>query len=297
VNLVVGSTGTLGTEICKQLIARGQDVRAMVRSSSDLVKVAGLRALGADIIEGDLRDVISLRRACQGVNAVITSATAVSSFTPDNSFLRADLAVRDLIDAASAARVHQFIYTSYSGNLNPDCDLNVAKRAVEQHLLESGLTYTVLRPSCFMETWLAAATGFDAAGGRAQVVGSGEQRISYMSLFDVAQFAAEAVGNPTAQNAILELGGPEAVSPNQVIAMCEELSGRKFHVIHLPLEALRAQTAAADNPLAKTFAALMLEMGKGDIIPMQDMLRRFPHVTLRSVRDFMSQTIGVPASA
>ncbi|HEY0811546.1 MAG TPA: SDR family oxidoreductase [Longimicrobiales bacterium] len=295
--LVVGSTGSLGTEVCTLLLARGHTVTAMVRPSSDPVKVARLRSLGADIIEGDLRDVISLRRACQGVDAVVVTATAVSSFTSENSFLSADLGVRDLIDAAKSARVQQFIFTSYSGNLNPDCDLNVAKRAVEQHLLESGLTYTVLRPSCFMEMWLSPATGFDAVRGRAQLIGSGDQAISYISLFDVARFAALAVGHIEAQNAILELGGPEAISPNEIVALCEDLSGRRFELSYIPLDVLRTQVATADNALAKTFAALMLEIGNGDVIPMTQMLRRFPQITLRSVRDFILQTIGVQASA
>ena len=295
--LVVGSTGSLGTEVCTLLLARGHTVTAMVRPSSDPVKVARLRSLGADIIEGDLRDVISLRRACQGVDAVVVTATAVSSFTSENSFLSADLGVRDLIDAAKTARVQQFIFTSYSGNLNPDCDLNVAKRSVEQHLLESGLTYTILRPSCFMEMWLSPATGFDAVRGRAQLIGSGDQAISYISLFDVARFAALAVGHAEAQNAILELGGPEAISPKAIVAFCEDLSGRSFEISYVPLDVLRTQVATAGNALAKTFAALMLEMGNGDVIPMTQMLRRFPQITLRSVRDFILQTIGVPASA
>lgn len=69
-----------------------------------------------------------------------------------------------LIDAAVAAKVRQFVYTSFSGNLDLDFPLRNAKRAVEQHLQRSGLTYTILRPSFFMEVWLSPAVGFDAAG-------------------------------------------------------------------------------------------------------------------------------------
>jgi NADH dehydrogenase len=294
--LVVGATGFLGSEICKQLLARGLPVRAMVRSSSDPVKVGTLRSMGAEIVQGDLRDPLSLRRACSGIRTVISTATSVGSFAPENSFLNSDLAAKDLIDAARAARVDQFIYTSVSRNLNPDCDLNFAKRAVEQHLLASGLTYTILRASAFMEIWLSPPLGFDAVRGRAQVIGSGDRPLSYISLVDVAQFAVASVGNPVAANSILELGGPDAISPLEVIKVFEELSGKTFEVTHVPLDALRAQHAAADNPLAKTFAALMLAVADGDTVPMDEMLRRFPQVTLKSVRAFAAQTIGVPAS-
>lgn len=294
--LVVGATGLLGGEICRQLLAHGMPVRAMVRSTSDPVKVSTLRSLGAEIVLGDLRDPLSLRRACSGARAVISTATSLGSFTPENSFLKSDLAAKDLIDAARAARVNQFIYISVSRNLNPDCDLTFAKRAVEQHLLASGLTYTILRASAFMEIWLSPPLGFDAARGRAQVIGSGDQPLSYISLADVAQFAVASVGNPDAANSILEIGGPEAVSPLAVIKVFEELTGRTFEVTHIPLDALRAQHAAADNALSKTFAALMLAVAGGDVIPMEDILRRFPQVTLKSIRAFAAQTMGVPKS-
>jgi uncharacterized protein YbjT (DUF2867 family) len=294
--LVVGATGILGTEICRQLIARGHKVRAMVRKSSDPMKVSALLSMGAHVIEGDLRDPASLRRACTDVRCVITTAAAIGSYAPDNSFLNVDLAVKDLIDTAKAARVDQFIYTSFSGGLNPDCDLTTAKRGVEQHLLESGLSYTILRPSCFMEVWLSPPLGFDAIHGRAQLIGTGEQRVSYISLFDVAQFAVAAVGNRLAANTILELGGPAAVSPLEVIGIFEEMTGRKFEVSYIPVDALRAQYAAADNPLARTYAALMLESARGDVIPMQDVQRLFPKVTLRSVRDYAHQIVGVTAA-
>jgi hypothetical protein len=75
----------------------------------------------------------------------------------------------------------------------------------------------------------------------------------------------------------------------------EKLSGRTFQVLHIPVEALQAQHAAAANPLEKTFAALMMETAKGDVIPMQDVLRSFPGITLRSVEDYARQSIPIPA--
>ena len=296
-NLVVGSTGTLGTAVCRELIAAGKAVRALVRSSSDPAKVENLRQMGAEIVQGDLRDAASLRSACSGVSCVISTATSISSFAPDNTFLDTDLGTRDLIDAAREAGVQQFIYISYSGNLNPDCDLQIAKRGVEQHLMASGLSYTILRPSCFMEAWLSAAVGFDTANARAQVIGSGEAPLSYISVFDVARFAAVAVGNPAARNAVIELGGPEPVSPLQAVAMFEKLSGRKFEVSHIPIEALQAQHASADNPLEKTFAALMLETTRGDVIPMAETQRKFPDVKLTSVYEFATRAVSATAPA
>ena len=101
--------------------------------------------------------------------------------------------------------------------MDNDFPLRNAKRAVESHLKDSGLVYTILRPSYFTEFWFSPAVGFDVADAKAQIYGSGENPISWISFKDVAQFAVESLDNPAAQNVTLELGGPEALSPLQVV--------------------------------------------------------------------------------
>ena len=66
-NLVIGATGRLGSEVCRQLAAKGKPVRALVRATSDPGKVEALRSCGAEIVQGDLRDRASLSAACQGI--------------------------------------------------------------------------------------------------------------------------------------------------------------------------------------------------------------------------------------
>lgn len=290
-NLVVGSTGLLGSEICRLLRSHGHPVRALVRDTSDPAQVAALRAAGVELAMGDLRDPASLRPAVTGVSTVITTATAMGRFSPENTFLNADGGIRDLIDAAHAAGVSQFVLVSVSSGLNPDCDLTMMKRAAEKHLVASGIPYTVLRASAFMEIWLSPMLGFDVANARAQVIGSGDNPISYISYFDVAKFCVEAIGNPAALNLAIDIGGPDAVAPNEVVTVFERLTGRRFSVTHVPLEGLQAQHLAAGNPLEKTYAALMLEMARGDIVRMQAALQRFPNVTLKSVEDFARQLV------
>lgn len=294
-NLVVGSTGVLGTEICRLLRKRGQPVRALARSTSDAARVSVLRNLGAQIVVGDLREPRTLHAACAGVSCVLTTASATASFSPENTFQNADGGTRDLIDAARAAGAAQFVLVSLSSGLNPDCDLTRIKRANEQYLMSSGLNYTILRPSAFMEIWLSAGLGFDIANAHAQIIGSGEARLSYISYRDVAQFCCAVIGHPAARNAAFDLGGPDAISPLEAIAIFEKATGKRFHVTHIPLEALQAQHAAAANALEKTFAALMLETAKGDVIPMQEVLRTFPGITLTSVEDYARQLTPLSA--
>ena len=75
--LVVGATGSLGTEICRRLADRKTPPRALVRETSDPARVEEQRELGAEIVVGDLRDRDSLDRACAGADVVLSTATSI----------------------------------------------------------------------------------------------------------------------------------------------------------------------------------------------------------------------------
>lgn len=294
--LVVGATGFLGSEICRQLTAKGKSVRAMVRTTSEQAKVDNLKSLGVTIVYGNLKDRSSLDVTCQGVTAVISTASAMPfSYQPgENDIQAVDLeGVTNLIGAAQAAGVEHFIYTSFSGQIDLDFPLRNAKRTVEQRVRDSGVTYTILRPSYYMEAWLSPVVGFDAINAKASIYGSGENPISWISLQDVAQFAVASLDNPAARNNTLELGGPDALSPLQVVKVFEEVGGRPFEVEYVPVEALEAQQQAATDPMQQSFSGLMRCYAQGDAIDMQETLKTFP-VELTSVKVYAEHTL-VPA--
>src|SRR5262245_3022323 len=128
--LVVGSTGLLGGEICRQLHARGHPVRGLVREGSP--REAWLRDLGVDIARGDLKEPPSLRAACAGVDAVLTTANGIRSRRPGDSLTSVD---RDgtlaLVAAARAAGVARFVYTSLDPRLSSRAPFVGYKREVE----------------------------------------------------------------------------------------------------------------------------------------------------------------------
>jgi uncharacterized protein YbjT (DUF2867 family) len=292
--LVVGSTGFLGSEICRRLAAENRPVRALVRSTSDQAKVDKLKEYGAEIVQGDVLDRASLDAACQGVRAVISTVSSVPScyVAGENDIQTVDTdGLTNLIAAAQAAGVEHFIYTSFSGQIDLDFPLRNAKRTVEGRLKDSGLTYTILHPSFFMEVWFSPALGFDYASAKAQIYGAGENPISWISLGDVAQFAVESLGNPAAPNATLQMGGPEPLGPLEVVSIFEEIGGQSFEVEHVPEEALKAQQEAATDPLQQTFSALMRCYAQGDPIDMQETLQAFP-MQLTSVRDYANSVLG-----
>jgi uncharacterized protein YbjT (DUF2867 family) len=284
--LVVGATGLLGNEICEKLVAKGHKVRGLVRPTSDPTRVDRLRSLGVETVTGDLKDPKSLEGACRGEEAVISTASSTFSRQPGDSIESVDRdGLRNLVDAAKSEHVGRFVFTSFSGNIEESSPLRDAKRGVEQHLKESGLDYTILRPSYYMEVWLSPAVGFDFAKSTAVIYGTGERKLSWMSFRNVAEFAVEALEKPSARNRLIELGGPQPLSPLEVVQIFEKESGRKFEVKHVPEEALRQQHAAAPDSLQESFAALMLDYAEGDDVPMTEVLREFP-VKLTSVEQY-----------
>ena len=290
--LVVGATGHLGSEICRRLRERGADVRGLVRDTSDSAVVERLHSLGVATVTGDIRDLSSLQSACRGVRTVISTASATRSRQPGDGIEETDGAGQlNVVDAARDAGVKRFVYVSYSANLDDDGPLTRAKRAAEERVRESGMDWTILRPSFFMEAWLSPALGFDYVNGAVTYYGSGTAPVSFISLGDVAEFAVRAALDGAGSGEALELGGPEPVSLERARRIFEEATGRTFEVKRVPEEALRTQYESATDPLARSFAALMLDLAKGDVVPMDDTLRRIP-VSLRSVREYAQAVLA-----
>lgn len=289
-NLIVGATGLLGREICRRLTAQGEGVKALVRGTSDPEKVAQLTILGAELVKGDLKDLPSLAVACRDVRTVISTASSTLSRQGGDSIESVDRQGQlDLIDAAEAAGVQRFVLISFP-SVDIDFPLQNAKRAVEERLRRSRMTHTILQPTCFMEVWLSPALGFDAANGRAQIYGDGRNKTSWISFQDVARFAVAVLDNPHAMNATVKVGGPEALSPLEVVRIAEQAVGKPVVVKHVPEEALRAQLGASTDPLQQSFAGLMLYYARGDAVDMTETSRAMQVDQLKSVSDYFRGT-------
>src|SRR5207253_5148006 len=131
----------------------------------------------------------------------------------------------------------------------------------------------------------------DARNRKAQVFGAGDRPFSFISLFDVAEFAVHAASGDTMANQTIELGGPEAITWNDAIKVFEKEIGAPFQVTHIPQEALQQQHATASDEYQKAMAALGLGACAGDEVEMQNTLKRIP-VKLTSMRDFARKVAG-----
>ena len=294
--LVAGATGSLGTQVCEALAAAGRDVRALVRPSADASKLARLRALGAELVVGDLEQPATLRPALAGVSVVVTTASAFPGDPRPDAIERVD---RDgsiaLVDAAAAAGVERFVYTSFRP-IAREYPFQDAKQAVEARLRASGLEYTILQPGSFMEVWFSPRLGFDVAGGSVVVYGDGTHPLTWISERDVTSFAAWAIDAAAARNASLVLGGPAALSQLDVVAIFERLAGKTLTVTHVPLAELERRYAEATTPVERSLGAVLLEVALGCVTDMTGLVAA-SGVRLTSVEQLATLALGLGGSS
>jgi uncharacterized protein YbjT (DUF2867 family) len=282
--LVVGATGLLGTRVCERLRAAGQSVRALVRRTSNSDKVNALRSFGCELVTGDLKDPPQIQAACQGISALISTASSTLSRQAGDSIESVDLQGQlALANAARSASVKRFVFVSFRDDPTVQYPLTQAKRSVERAIAD--LDFTSIQASYFMEVWLSPALGFDYIHSRARIYGSGLKPISWISYLDVAEFCIAAVLGSIAGRSVLEVGGPEALTPLEVVRIFEEESGRRFEVETVPETKLREQFDSANDSLEKSFAGLMLQFAHGHAIDMRGLQESIP-VFLTSVREY-----------
>ncbi|WNZ23979.1 SDR family oxidoreductase [Leptolyngbya sp. NK1-12] len=233
--LVTGATGGLGRRIGRLLREREQPIRAFVKLTS---RYGELEHRGAEIFIGDLLEERDIQKACQGVRYVISAHGSNASSRGGAQALdyRANI---DLIDAAKAAGVAHFVFISVLGADRgyEDAPVFKAKWAVEQYLRNSGLNYTILRPSGFASNLLPLADQFRQTGIYL-LVGDPQSRTSIVSTDDLARLAVESVTTPAALNQTLAVGGPEILTRADVPRIFGRIFNREPVVINPPLAAL-----------------------------------------------------------
>jgi uncharacterized protein YbjT (DUF2867 family) len=206
--LVTGATGTIGSEVVRQLAARGAKVRALTREPAKAVVPSGV-----EVVRGDYLDPGSLDAAMSGV----TAAFLLGAPGPDS---RHD---QDLVAAAQAAGVHRWVKLSAIGTGDPDVgpsgDWHVpGERAVR----DSGGEWTILRPSTFASNTLSWAPAIREGKPVPNMTGDGLSGV--IDPRDVAEVAARVLVDGGHAGRTYTLTGPEAISvPGQAAALASVL--------------------------------------------------------------------------
>lgn len=323
--LVVGATGQLGTAVVRQLVARGRRVRALVRPASDH---AHLRIPGVELAVGDLRDRASLDRACHGATEVIATANVVIPRGRASFEAVEGQGYANLVAACQESGVRRFVFMSVPVTPHDDkVPTFRLKRRIEGQLQGSGLPYTIVRGSLFMDDWLAligssiplrgaeaatlrrpfwfsrlflGAVGSMVEGhGIALVPGSGQARHAFVALEDVAAFLVGAIGLPSARDTVLEVGGPEVLSWDEAVAIFAQVLGRPVRPLHAPAGVFRMQqrllqpwSAQASNLMGMNWLVAMTDTA----YEMGALSREFG-ISLTSVEQFLRAKLRLPEGA
>ncbi|MEV5507773.1 SDR family oxidoreductase [Streptomyces orinoci] len=224
--LITGATGTIGSQVVRQLIARGEPVRAMTRNPA-----AARLPDEVEVVAGDFGDTASLERAVHGATAVFALSGAGPEI-PDHD--------RALIGAARAAGVRRVVKLSSIGmaGAEPPPWHEAGERAAR----ESGLGWTFLRPSAFASNALEWAPAIRAGEPAPNRFGSG--RLGVVDPRDVAEVAVLALTSDRHQGRAYTLTGPELISAGEQAAVLSAELGRPVTLADIPLERLRQQMLA-----------------------------------------------------
>jgi uncharacterized protein YbjT (DUF2867 family) len=296
--LVAGASGELGGRVVRELRGRGVSVRALLRAGRD---ASPLEAADVDVVRGDVRDRSSLDAACAGVETAVSGVTAISRLLAGErtSFEAVDHQGNvNLIEAAEQARVSRFVFISYAGvDRGGAHPLARAKRAVERRLGQSPMRTVIVRPDMFHEVWLTPITQLDWEKGVLSILGRGDTPARYVSVEDVAALTAAVAVEPDPPE-LVEFGGSEPLTRNQVADVIEEAAGKPMKRRHMPRPVLRvaAPALARFRPATATIFGLGLT---ADSYPptWTEAPLQARGITPRSAREFLQHQVRTPSTA
>src|SRR3954468_23846487 len=232
--LVTGATGTSGQEIVRALLALGHRPRVLAR---DPLKAAGLLGDDVEISRGDFADQASVEAALEGVDA----ALLLTAPTPDT------VAVQEaFVDAAKRAGVGRVVKYSAAGAA-PGAPHRFGDwhGQAEKYLEASGLGWTHLRPSFFMQNLLGMA-GMVKAGTIYMPIGDG--KAPFVDVRDIAAVTAHVLAEDGHEGRAYDVTGPAALGYADVAATFARVLGRPVSYVDVPPAAAKQGMVAGGMP-------------------------------------------------
>lgn len=234
--LIVGATGTLGRQIARRALDEGYEVRCLVRNFN---RASFLREWGAELVRANLCYPDTLPPCLEGISTVIDASTA--RLTDSLSIKQVDWDGKvALIQACAAAGIERYVFCSIlDAEKYPQVPLMHIKHCTELFLAESGLNYTTLKLSGFMQG-LIGQYAIPILDEQTVWMTGKTAPVAYMNTQDIAKFAVRALSVPETENKTFPVVGSRAWSGDEIIGLCEQKSGKTAKVTRAPLALLRA---------------------------------------------------------
>lgn len=293
--LVAGGTGTLGTRLVSLLAGRGEQVRVLTRDRS---RAAHLDARAA-IAVGDTGNPESLRRAAEGARTVISAIQGFAG-TPGASPANVDRdGNRNLIRAALAAgTTHMILISVRDASSGHPMTLMRMKYAAEQELISSGLAWTIIRPSAYIETWCEVLGRPLLDNGKGMVFGRGRNPVNWVSAWDVARFADLAVTDPALRGQVIEVGGQENLTMTEFVHAFQHETGADGKIRRIPRPLLRAGSVLArpvSPATARQIQAALIMDTRPQALDAMAIRRRYPAIPVTRLADVLRRDFADPA--
>ena len=227
---ITGITGNVGGEVARNLLAAGRPVRAVVR---DVRKGEAWAKRGCDLVGADINEAAALTAAFKGSEGVFVLVPP--NFDPSPDFREARTTAATLSSALDAARPGKVVYLSTIGAQATHSNLLSQHAIIEHALRKLSLPITFLRPGWFMEnsTW-------DVAPAKSGVIPSYlqplDKPVPMVATADIGCSAAELLQETWSEHRVVELEGPQRVTPNEIASTFAHLLGRPVRVEAVPRE-------------------------------------------------------------
>lgn len=245
--LITGATGTIGTELVKQLESKQADFRLLLRSQH---KAETFRARNIDTAIGSYEDSDSLDRALENITGVFLLAPPSQDQVEQEA---------NLVQAAKKAGVKHLVKISALG-ASPDSNIHLARwhAQIESYIKDSGLDFTFLRPHSFMQNLFSYA---ETIKNEAKIFAPmGDGAFPMIDARDIAAVAAEILTGSGPYGKIYHLTGPKALTMHEVAEAMTDVLGKG--ISYVPITPGQAKAGLMEMGLEEWFASDLAELGK-----------------------------------
>jgi uncharacterized protein YbjT (DUF2867 family) len=268
--LVTGATGNVGSEAVRLLTGRRQPVRALVRSPGT----------AENAVTGDFDRPETLDAAMAGIDTVLLVSPAVPA---------QEIAV---VDSAARNGVAHIVKVSSKASPDSPVDRRRGQARIEEHLLASGLAYTLLRPNAYMQNLFALAPMVRQTRGF--VMSAGDGQVGMIDARDVAAAAAAIVAAPAPHaSKTYWLTGPDLVTYDDVAKALTDALGHPVEYRRIPPDEHREMMirAGLPEPVATSNAQAFGLIAQGDAAWLSDDVESLTGSRPRDLRTFIADNV------